>query len=151
MTAKKTEAEEYAAAVEAGKQAQPRAVDARYDHRHGRLVVELNNGVVLMIPAKLLQGLSGAGTAQLADIEILASGYALRWPALDADFTVPGLAQGIFGTKRWMEELKAQHFAEAGRKGGSKSTPAKTQAARVNGKLGGRPRRVVKPSSRVAA
>ncbi len=39
---------------------------------------------------------------------------------------------------RRMEHLK--YLAQIGREGGSKKTTAKTEAARENGKLGGRPR-----------
>ena len=38
----------------------------------------------------------------LADVEIPGQGRALRWPQLDADFTVPGLLMGVFGSRAWM-------------------------------------------------
>jgi general stress protein YciG len=34
-----------------------------------------------------------------------------------------------------------KYLAEIGRKGGSASTPAKSEAARLNGKKGGRPKK----------
>ena len=49
---------------------QPRAAKAHYDARKARLVVELTNGVILMLPPKLLQGLKGATTAQLSEVEL---------------------------------------------------------------------------------
>ncbi len=134
--------EEYSRAVEAGQANEPRARSARYDRAKSRLIIELQNGVVLMIPTALLQGLDGASAKDLAAVEILADGYALHWPSLDADFTVPGLVQGIFGTDKWMREIASQFLSEAGRKGGSASTPEKQASSRANGKLGGRPRKV---------
>ena len=49
---------------------QPRAAKAHYDARKARLVVELTNGVILMLPPNLLQGLKGATTAQLSEVEL---------------------------------------------------------------------------------
>jgi len=54
----------------------------------------------------------------------------LAWDALDLDYTVAGLVNGVFGTARWMA-------ARAGRT----SSPAKAAAARTNGAKGGRPRK----------
>ena len=58
--------------------------------------------------------------------------YGLHWEKLDADFTVPGLLAGIFGTKRYMAQLA-----------GRSTSAAKATAARVNGAKGGRPRKAV--------
>lgn len=87
---------------------EPRAAKAHYDARKARLVVELTNGVILMLPPKLLQGLEGASAAQLAKVEITPLGTGLHWEALDADLGIAELASGIFGTKTWMSELARQ-------------------------------------------
>jgi hypothetical protein len=76
--------------------------------------------------------LAQARDAELADIEILGSGHGLHWPALDADFTVPGLLMGVFGTRAWMA-------SELARRAGQAKSPAKAAAARANGRKGGRP------------
>lgn len=115
-------------------QAEPRAESAYYDTRHGRVVIELTNGCVFMFPADLAQGLRNASARELKEIEVMAHGVALRWPKLDADFTVAGLVSGIFGTRAWMAEL--------GRRGGSVTSEAKATAVRENGRKGGRPRKV---------
>ena len=75
-----------------------------------------------------------ASDAALADVAILGRGYALHWPRLDADFTVPGLLMGVFGTRAWMA-------SELARRAGQSRSPAKAAAARANGRKGGRPRR----------
>jgi hypothetical protein len=111
---------------------QARAAKVHYDARKARLVVELTNGVILMLPPNLLQGLKGATTAQLSEVELSPMGTGLHWEALDADLGVAGLAAGIFGSKTWMSELA--RFA------GSKTSARKASSSRENGKRGGRPR-----------
>lgn len=69
----------------------------------------------------------------LRNIEISAAGLGLHWPKLDADLHVPALVKGVLGTKQWMKQIGAA--------GGKSVTVAKADAARANGKLGGRPRK----------
>ena len=108
------------------------ATAARYDKASQRIIVELENGATLMIPAPLIQGLQGATAKALAEIEILGVGLGLYWPQLEADLSVAGLLQGLFGSKTWMTEL--------GRAGGKITSEKKQAAAQANGKLGGRPK-----------
>jgi hypothetical protein len=112
---------------------EPRAARARYDRRTGRVVVDLTNGCSFVFPARSLQGLGQASDAELAAVEILGAGHGLHWPALDADFTVPGLLMGVFGTRAWMA-------SELARQAGRSRSLAKAAAARANGRKGGRPR-----------
>jgi uncharacterized protein DUF2442 len=74
--------------------AQPRAAKAYYDVGKARLVVELTNGVILILPPKLLQGLKRATPNQLAKVQWSPLGTGLHWEALDADLSVAGLASG---------------------------------------------------------
>lgn len=113
---------------------EPRATNARYDRRTRRMVVDLTNGCSFAFPPHALQGMARASEAALADVEILGQGHALYWPRLNADFTVPGLLMGVFGTRTWM----ASEFA---RRAGQSKSSAKAAAARANGRKGGRPRR----------
>jgi len=113
---------------------EPRAIAARYDRRIARVVVSLNTGLELAIPPHMAEGLDRARPDDLAVIEISASGLGLHWPALDADLYLPGLLQGVFGSPKWMAGL-------LGRAGGRARSPAKTAAARINGRKGGRPRK----------
>ena len=129
----------YAKATRAGEAAlaaEPRAVKARYDVRKARLVVELANGVILMLPPELLQGLEQATPDQLAGLELSPMGTGLHWQALDVDLSVAGLAAGIFGSRTWMTELA--------RRAGSVKSRRKATSSRENGKKGGRPRKQVK-------
>ena len=115
---------------------QPRATSVRFDRRGARIVVGLSNGLDLGVPVNLAQGLAGAKATDLADIEISPTGLGLHWPRLDADLYLPALMEGVFGTRRWMAQ-------RLGKSGGSSTSLAKRKAARVNGKLGGRPRKTV--------
>jgi protein involved in temperature-dependent protein secretion len=110
------------------------AVAARYDRKHGRVVVRLHNGVELAVPVGLVEGLAGATPDDLADIEVTPAGLGLHWPKLDADVYVPALMQGVFGSRRWMA-------AQLGATGGRATSKAKADAARANGRKGGRPSR----------
>ena len=110
------------------------AVSAEYDAHQNRLVVGLSNGVVIMVPVHLLEELAEAGADDLAEIEISPAGLGLHWPRLDADVYVPALMQGVFGTRRWMA-------AQLGASGGRATSKAKADAARANGRKGGRPPR----------
>lgn len=111
---------------------EPRAAKARYDRRSKRVVVDLLNGATFAFPAHLAQGLDKASDDELAEVEVLGSGYGLRWETLDVDLSIPGLLAGIFGTRRWMAELAGRSTSEA-----------KAAAARANGGKGGRPRKTV--------
>ena len=90
------------AALQRGEEAaadEPRAKSAQYDAPSGRIIVDLTNGCTFAFPARALQGLADASDDELAEVEVLGSGYGLHWERLDADFTVPGLLMGVFGTR----------------------------------------------------
>jgi hypothetical protein len=110
-------------------------VRAEYEKRPDLITLHLDDGVRVSIPRDRLEGLQQADGVQLSKISILGHGTGLRWPLLDIDHYVPGLLNSVFGTSRWMTEL--------GRRGGSASSKAKADAARANGKKGGRPKRHV--------
>ena len=102
---------------------------ARYDRRSARYVLERTNGYELGIPVTTLPALRHATQAQLAAVEMSVTGSAIRIPALDADYSVPGLVLAL--TAR-----------EIGRRGGEVRSKAKSRASRVNGAKGGRPRKL---------
>jgi hypothetical protein len=104
-----------------------------YNSERQLIEIRLKNGAIFSFPPHLAQGLNKASPRELEDIWLGADGLSVHWDSLDADFSIPSLIQGIFGTKAWMTEL--------GRKGGKRSSVAKQQAARTNGKKGGRPKK----------
>ena len=109
----------------------PVAKMARYET--GRIHVELNNGCAFALSVEPTQGLAGAKVSDLRKIEVTAAGLGLYWPTLDVDLFVPTLVKAVLGTKLWMADL--------GKIGGTARSDIKAAAARVNGKLGGRPRK----------
>jgi hypothetical protein len=125
--------EQIRAANERGRivrETQPHARSARYDAKADRVVVDLTNGATFAFPPRLVEGLHDASPAEIAEVEIIGAGFGLHWEALDLDYTVSGLVNGVFGTAKWMA-------ARAGRT----TSPAKAAAARANGAKGGRPRK----------
>ena len=112
------------------RETQPHARSARYDAKADRVIVELTNGATFAFPPHLIEGLHDASPAQIAAVQVSGAGFGLHWEALDLDYTVPGLVNGVFGTAKWMA-------ARAGRG----TSAAKAAAARANGAKGGRPRK----------
>jgi len=121
------------AAIAAGQRAKReelRATSARYDRKKKCLVIELNNGCACTVPTHLAPELAKATDDQLAEVEIIGSGYGLHWESLDADLSVPGLMSGLFGARSYLAKVA-----------GSTTSAAKAAAARANGAKGGRPRK----------
>lgn len=114
-------------------QATHHAVAARYDEATHRLQITLDSGIELAVPCTLIQGLERSVAQDFDRLELSPTGFGLHVPSLDADIYLPALLQGVFGDRRWMAQ-------QLGRKGGGAISPAKSAAARANGKLGGRPR-----------
>ena len=110
----------------------PVAWAARFDARRGLVVVELEGGCEFAFPVALVEGLAGAPRSKLSKITLSPNGLGLHWPLLDADLHVPGLIEGAFGSRRWMQRI--------GKLGGARRSAAKARAARENGKRGGRPK-----------
>jgi hypothetical protein len=121
---------------------EPHASHAAYDAHTRRLIIELHNGCVLMVPVDLMQGLRGASDAELEDFELMPRGFDLHWKALDAQFTVAGLLAGRLGTKAWIAELE--------RTGWKTAPTAKRPATRANGlkKEGARAAKAAKSAKR---
>ena len=113
----------------------PQATSARYDRSRARIIVALNNGLELAFPPELAEGLAGAKAADLNEIKLTPTGLGLHWPRLDADLYLPALMEAVFGSTRWVAE-------RMGSVGGKATTASKQAAARANGKLGGRPRKI---------
>src|SRR5271165_6722860 len=114
----------------------PTAASARHDRKSGRIVISLGSGVDLMVSPQNVEGLERATAAQLNVIQISPSGFGLYFPKLDADIYLPALLEDVLGSKKWMA-------SRLGSIGGQQASTAKKRAARANGKLGGRPRKLV--------
>ena len=122
------------ARAKALKASTPAATAAYYDRKSKRIIVQLSSGIGIFFSPHDAQGLENATPAQLSEIEISPSGFGIHFPKLDADLYVPGILEGVLGSRKWM----AARLGAAG--GRSRSLPKRT-AARANGALGGRPRK----------
>ena len=114
----------------------PAATSAYYDRKSRNIIVKLSTGVGIFFSPGDAQGLEDGTPGQLSEIEITPSGLGLHFPKLDADLYVPAILEGLLGSRKWM----AAHLGAAG--GSSRSKP-KAAAARANGSLGGRPRKLL--------
>jgi len=135
--------QQFEEATERGQQklgSSPKAQAISYNVKSRRIVIKLESGVSAIIPVNLIEILQNATNEQISDVEIAVGGLYLRWKSLDEDLFVPNLLQGVFGTRRWMNELK-EHLSNAGKKGGASRSAAKSRSSAENGKKGGRPPR----------
>ncbi len=123
------------ARAKALKASTPAATSAYFDRKSGNIIVTLSSGVGIFFSPKDAQGLEDGSAAQLSEIEITSSGFGLHFPKLDADLYVPAILEGFLGSRAWMA-------SRLGAEGGKSRTKAKVAAARANGSLGGRPRKV---------
>jgi Protein of unknown function (DUF2442) len=112
----------------------PTAIRARYNRRIGCLIIDLSTGFSIAFKPHKAQGLEDAKPEQLTKIEISPSGLSIHFPDLDADLYLPGLLEGVFGSRKWMA-------SQLGKIGGRSGSTAKAAASRSNGKLGGRPKK----------
>lgn len=113
----------------------PHAISARYDRRLNRVIVQLDSNLDIAFSPQDAEGLEQAKPSQLERIQISPSGFGIHFPKLDADLYLPALLEGFLGSRRWM----AQRLGMAG---GKSTSTAKKHAARNNGKLGGRPKKI---------
>lgn len=103
----------------------PFAASVRYDRRRGRVVVLLTTGLELAFDPRLAQGLEMASPEALSRVEVTGVGYGIYFPDLDVDLSLPGMMQGLLGSREWMKRQ------------------ARAEASRANGRLGGRPRKAI--------
>ena len=115
----------------------PKAISARYDRKSGRIVIDLSSRLTLSFSPNDVQGLEHAKPSLLDEIEITPSGFGIHFPKLDADLYVPGLLEGLLGSRKWMA-------SRLGQAGGQSTSLAKRSASRANGKLGGRPKKAAR-------
>jgi hypothetical protein len=88
----------------------PRALSAVYNPEDRRIHLELTTGALFAFPVDLCQGVAGASEKDIANVEIEDFGHALRWPTLDADLSLEPLMAGVYGSRKWMEELERKGF-----------------------------------------
>jgi Protein of unknown function (DUF2442) len=113
----------------------PMAISARYNKKMNRIIISLSTKVEVMFNPADVQGLENAKTSQLEEIEVTPSGFGLYFPDLDEGINILNLLEGTMGSRKWVA-------ARLGAAGGSSRSKPKAAAARANGSLGGRPRKL---------
>ncbi|WP_052391740.1 DUF2442 domain-containing protein [Paraburkholderia bannensis] len=100
--------EQYEAAGRAGERV-PVAVAARYNRTNRKLEISYAHGVDIAVPIILIQEFHFMPTwptpSQLARIEIWGAGSSIYFPRLGEAVWAPGLLNGAYGSKIWMEEV----------------------------------------------
>ena len=140
MALSETEFEAIAARTAEENAHRPRAVGVAYLSERNRVWIEMTNGLEITFDPARHQELANAKPEQLSDVEISGRGSAIYFPRLDASIYIPGLLQGLTGTKRWMAQ-------QLGREGGKARSAAKATSSAANGRLGGRPRKRIEPNA----
>lgn len=116
----------------------PKAVSACYDGKSKRIVLEMQNGVMLLVPVHLIQGLQTGDEKALSDFDLVMQGSQIHWHDLDVQFYIEDLLKGVFGTPEWMKSFR-KNQAETARKGVSRKSEAKADSSRENEEKRGRP------------
>ena len=81
-------------------------IAAKYDSQQYQIIINFSDGSKFRFSSQLGQGLQNATPEQLAEVEVTPSGQGLHWETLDADLSIPDLLQGVYGNRKWMNELK---------------------------------------------
>jgi hypothetical protein len=82
-----------------------RAVETWYSTESEHIFIRLNNRVLMGFPYYLLEGVQNSTPQQRAEVELTPTGSGLHWESLDADLSVSQLVAGVFGSKKWMDNL----------------------------------------------
>ena len=107
-----------------------------YDRAHDAVVLLLCDGRIFGAERARIPSLAAATPSQLRRMQVTEDGVFLAVPATDLHINVDGLVT------RLLEGSPATLRRAAARSAGEATSPAKAQAARRNGRLGGRPRKV---------
>ncbi len=103
-----------------------------YDAPADALVIAFG-AIKLSLPLRTLAEFRGVRRASLSDLEVGHGGLCISSRSNDIDISTAGLVADIFGNLA---------SCETGRVGGMRRSPKKAAAARKNGALGGRPKKV---------
>ena len=114
----------------------PRAVKVHYDAENQRVVVEYDNGCLFGFPVSLVRDTEGAPAMLLEKVEILSAGRAVGWRNINASVSLNGVMMHAFRAHAWAAAYL-----------GASTSPAKAEAARRNGRKGGRPRKKKAPEA----
>lgn len=119
------------------RQSEPHAKAVRYDPHTRTYNLEMVAGATVSIHVDRIAYLADATDAELAEVELSPSGGGISWPRLDVDLNMTGLVMAAVAGASWRDYFRSM----LGRENGARTSSAKAEAARKNGKKGGRPRK----------
>jgi hypothetical protein len=105
-------------------------VGLQYDENRNEIKIDFRCGASIVLPLRIISEF-GKGKPT-GPIELL-GGDVISCEAMDIDIYLPGLIGKIFGPRLFAAAIGIQ--------GGRRKSKAKAAAARINGRLGGRPRK----------
>ncbi len=112
-----------------------RARVAWYDRAHDAVILLLRDGRIFGAERTRIPSLAEARPRLLRTLQVTGDGAFLAVPACDLHINIDGLVT------RLMESSPATLRRTAASSAGATTSPAKAEAARRNGRLGGRPRK----------
>jgi hypothetical protein len=112
-----------------------RARVAWYDRPHDAVILLLRDGRIFGAERTRIPSLAEANPRLLRKLQVVGDGAFLAVPACDLHINLDGLVT------RLMESSPATLRRSAASSAGATTSPAKAEAARRNGRLGGRPRK----------
>ena len=104
------------------------AVSLRYDRKQDAFILALRAGSKITIPRIAIEVLRDVKSSELDNVVLDDEGGAICYEPFDIHISVPGLVRDMTGAADWLA------------RGGSSKTAAKLNAARTNGRKGGRPK-----------
>jgi hypothetical protein len=105
------------------------AMSMRYVPRRDAFIFVMRAGATISIPRIAIQDLKDVPSDDIGNVTLEQDGGSIRYAPLDIDISVPGLVRDVTGAAVWLKRAV------------SSQTPAKAEAARRNGRMGGRPRK----------
>jgi len=108
------------------------------DRNKNKLVIDLKDGATVLLPLNLIQGLADASPSEIEKGKLGPRGAYLHWDNIGVDFTLAGLLNGVYGTKKWMDKIRGQ--TRSARARGTSWT---------NGRRSEKPRMAASPRKRV--
>ena len=125
-----------ATALDAGRQRLAREFTAtaiRYDQQLDTVEIDLAQGFGLRVPRMAIAELAAVPASALGMLDLSPAGTGIDLDDHDVHVSVHGLVLSLLSLSTMAAGL--------GKRGGAQSTPAKQESARLNGRLGGRPKK----------